>query len=374
MDRKRDGVFRGWIYWLGIPIVLAALFVGYGLLQSRETAAELASTKSEHFVLYYEKGSLSDDSAARLLEQYNKAYRYGCVRLGYDPDELSALGLRIKEYLATRPGDMSFRGWFSSFGPVRYIDATRPEADLGHVMRIVVEARWGPAVPFLFNGVTAALSSEYAGEDIDSRAASLLEAVHNRSLADITDPGRFEDDSAVNSCLAGSFVHFLIRRFGRERLASWYRSITVFAPANGADFETAFGESFDAVEAVWRKHIAPRRDGSVDGALYAGLLREALLLQPLVESLVGKPLDEDIFQRYSRGLSALGKMQLSAADGEFMEVRRLHSRSRRLNALSTFLPFGVGALVGAAVAVFFLLRRRVGSHDAPAMHYSGPEI
>jgi len=108
---------------------------------------------------------------------------------------------------------------------------------------------WGEAKAWWVGEGVAIAASGWFGVDVDAATKCLADAGKLVPLAVVVRNGSPEDRmQSVMGAEAGSFVRFLIERFGREKIAPVY--------ANGASaLGATYGEPLAQLEREWRQHV-----------------------------------------------------------------------------------------------------------------------
>ena len=122
-------------------------------------------------------------------------------------------------------------------------------------VHIMAYDAWGTAKDWWLGEGVAVAAGQWAGVELDAYTKCLSTTGKLMPLGVIVPGLRNPDErtSRVAYPETGSFVRFLIRRYGREKVAQMY--------ATGAPLSTIYGKSFANLEAEWRQHLE-----SVDSA------------------------------------------------------------------------------------------------------------
>lgn len=238
-------------------------------------------TRTAHFDLYYDPAQV-DASAAQALAQAHEA-RYAWIRdrLGASP---KGTGRRVQSYIYPNP-DVKGRltgARTTSVSPVwlatPQVHLLRSEVSrsLGHELAHVasrayglpgLKASWAPGV---VEGWAVALEPPSAAPSPDDlvRTAAATDTTTSlraeaRAIADRLSPwGFWTGRGAVSYATMGSFVAFLLDRYGPERLTR------VYAWGN---FEEVYDRSLRRLAREWAAHL--RRASAVDRDAHAVVTR-----------------------------------------------------------------------------------------------------
>jgi hypothetical protein len=133
------------------------------------------------------------------------------------------------------------------------IHATQAARD--HEIVHVVAALLGDPGTFFHEGLAVELGNKgrWQGRDVDDLARPLAGSMSLRTLMQRYDPAQ----SPEGYPLAGSFVRFLRKRFGLERVAAFFRGCRTSAAA-GQAFQASFGVSMDEAGEAWVRRLAGR--------------------------------------------------------------------------------------------------------------------
>lgn len=322
---KSENMWRGWFMWIGVPVILVASFILLGVMQGRLTPhRELLSVDTRHFSLYYESIRVERPVVARLGEEFDRLYRFGCRTLGSDPDQLARGGLRVRVYLGTTGRDMEYRDWFSSFGPMYFLDPRDPHFDHDRMFNMVTTARWGKAIPFLTQGVNIVLTSAFQKTNPHARVSALLSLNPSLAISDLFDPERFDADPAVNRQIAASFLAFLVDRYGWPALGRWYGQVTTFAQNAPSEFERDYGLPLFEAEGQWREFLRTQDDGFRDSAVWVAVARRFEKLKQTIET-------GDKWYNYDAILRTVGVAR------EQLRTGRLNDCSRSLDRIENLI-------------------------------------
>lgn len=219
--------------------------------------------RTEHFDIYYDPTSLSDEDVEALAEDHE--YRYGWLA-----GRLSMEGPgRIVSYLypdaetkarLTGAGETSVAPvWLST--PQSHLLLERYGQSFGHELAHVFSRAFGLPILHASWAVGLVEGTAEALEPPDGRpglheqvaVAALKDTVlHGERLADemaarLSPLGFWTGRSAVSYTTMGSFVRFLLDRYGPERLRR------VYATAN---FEDVYGKSVYVLAGEWQQFLS----------------------------------------------------------------------------------------------------------------------
>jgi hypothetical protein len=135
------------------------------------------------------------------------------------------------------------------------VDSVRPYHP--HELVHAATGRVGLPPMFFVEGLAVALTSEgrWRGSEIDSIAAEFLAA--RGDLRDVLLHFALEQADR-DYALAGSFVAFLLDRYGIEPLVAFVRACDEAPGASGRALRSSYGKSFGALAAEWQSALKPR--------------------------------------------------------------------------------------------------------------------
>jgi len=130
-----------------------------------------------------------------------------------------------------------------------------------HDMAHVLMNSLGKSIPLLAEGIAIYCSKAIPGRDAHRRARILETEGPWLPLDKLFDPDMFQASPApVSNALAGSFVGFLLDRYGADR----FKKLYTYESAEEAKeklperFRTLYGLEIIEVEQAWREFLAPR--------------------------------------------------------------------------------------------------------------------
>ena len=123
---------------------------------------------------------------------------------------------------------------------------------------------WGPAKEWWLGEGVAVAAGRWLGTDVDAYARCLSDAGRllplDRIIPQLQGSQTDEALAQVTYPEVGSFVRYLIRHDGRDRIASVYAKGAAAVPAT-------YGRSIDALEREWRAYLATVDAGRISCAL-----------------------------------------------------------------------------------------------------------
>jgi hypothetical protein len=256
---------------IAIPLLILALACSIRpairLLRLAHRVRQFRTLRSDAVILHYSPDLLDWADLPALVRQAEREM----ARL----QEWFGLPLRRRPtiYLFASHSDMAHLlgpgyGGAALIGPTTILIAADNwlTESLRHELAHLFAARWRPGVPpLLEEGLAVYLQRTNAGRPIEDVYPFLFRSVP--LIPPLMERNSFftELDRSANYALAGSFVAFLIRRYGRDRFERLYRSL------NAAEFWKSFpkhlGITLQDAEAAWRRTLA-------DSALYDWLTED----------------------------------------------------------------------------------------------------
>jgi len=257
------------------PVLVCALAIGgiytfsasLGINTSADHLQEQLGghAQTSHFDLYYDPAHLDSAAVADLAAAHEARYDWVRGRLNLDP---GAEGLRIQSYIYPNP-DVKGRltgarttsvtpVWLST--PQMHLLRDRVSQSLGHELAHVVSRPYGlPGLraswaPGLIEGWAVALeppSPAPSPDDLVRTAASTdttatLTATARAVAGRLSPWGFWTGRGAVSYATMGSFVQYLLDRYGPEKLKQ------VYAWGN---FEAVYGRTLQSLAAGWAAHL-----------------------------------------------------------------------------------------------------------------------
>jgi len=221
--------------------------------------------RTAHFDLYYDPTRVNAAAAADLAARHEAQYAWVRRQLDLSPKEED---VRIQSYLYPNP-DLKGRltgARTSSVSPVWlsipqvHMLRDRVTQSLGHELAHVVSRPYGlPGVnaswaPGLVEGWAVALEPPSAAPSPDDLVRTAAQSDTTTTLAAEADAiagrlspwGFWTGRGAVSYATMGSFVRYLLDRYGAARLKRVY---------GWANFESVYGRSLETLAAGWAAHI-----------------------------------------------------------------------------------------------------------------------
>ena len=222
-------------------------------------------TQTAHFDLYYDPEEVDKRAIADLARAHEAEYDWVRQRLALEPPEQ---GERIQSYIYPSP-DAKGRltgARTTSVTPV-WLDApqlhllrSRVDASLGHELAHVVSRPYGLPLlnaswaPGLIEGWAVALEPPSPVPSPDDLVRTAIAADTTTSLRGEADAvasrlspwGFWTGRGAVSYATMGSFVGFLLDRYGAEKLKKVYA---------WGHFNSVYGQSLDSLASDWAAHL-----------------------------------------------------------------------------------------------------------------------
>jgi hypothetical protein len=248
------------------PIPLAAVVVAAACGGSSPTSPSqtlTATIETDHFSYHYTPGD------APLQEQRQEAHHgWAVARLGIVvPQKV----IYNKYTNRTQMGELTGTVGTNAFAePDRFTVHTMfsfENHETVHVYSSLVGRpsdffNEGLAVAFQTNPLDGDLESRFNGQQVHEATADYRQNGLVPPLDQVVETRGFRaiNDSTRSYRIAGSFVRFLIDRFGIDRVKEFFR---ISAASDRRDiirqrFETAFGETLDGAEAGWLASLPAR--------------------------------------------------------------------------------------------------------------------
>ncbi len=228
---------------------------------------------TDHFDIYYSKGSTAEEEIDRIAQQKEQGYREICAFLGADSDVRICMVFfedgRTKQRLTGHQG----AGWAYGNTIVEiYNEQQRldPYHETTHILM-------GPvgSPPALFNEGFAVYMSERLGapalEDLSGGQATVHQRakelkgkgdwIELRDLLGYTEIGSRASRPPVAYPEAASFVKFLIDRYGKDKFLQTYRTLRnsgaqAVRDGNIKKLEQIYGTSLDVLQQQWEDTLA----------------------------------------------------------------------------------------------------------------------
>jgi len=213
--------------------------------------------ESAHYVVHAGAGETVDTD-------WQEAYhQWAAERLGVKPDrKIGYYKYTSRQHMGQHTGQYNTNAYAD---PVRFEIHTLWPTDNHEVVHLFMSLvgqstalfAEGMAVAFQTDPVKGVFESRFNGEEVHHAARRYLDAGQLVLPLDrIIETSGFRSiaDSTLVYREAGSFVRFLIDRFGLQAVLAFFRaggSPPDTAPAVKSRFRTAFGLSFEEAEAAW---------------------------------------------------------------------------------------------------------------------------
>ena len=256
---------------LGVLVVIAAGYAGAVPLGMNTSEAQLQKrlgghVRTAHFDVYYDSTRHDRREMEALAADHEAYYDHLHDRLGLSaaagPDRIQSYLYPSPEVKAQLTGARTTSVspvWLGT--PQVHLLRRRAEASLGHELAHVISRPYGlPGLraswsPGLVEGWAVALEppSPYPSPDDLVRVATSGDTTDALSLkadalaARLTPWGFWTGRGAVSYATMGSFVRYLLDRFGPARLREVYA---------WGDFETVYGRSLDRLVEGWQQSLA----------------------------------------------------------------------------------------------------------------------
>jgi hypothetical protein len=264
--------------WLGAAIVLlvgSALWFGFrselGIHQTKDDLVRVLSrrTQSEHFVMWSDPAG--DTPTEIALVHGDLEFRYHQLRaiLGSEPRPPITVyrfsSAQEKKDLVGAGATLFAKPWMREiYVQAERFPAPRLRHELAHVFAggfgdslfgVSLAWRWwGPLpLPHLGTGLIEGVAEAADFGDPEGRATlhqqarAMIALGQAPSLARVMGAGFSVQAGARAYVLAGSFCHFLLDRFGADKLRAAYRS--------AGDFSAVYGLSLAELEKSWRAFL-----------------------------------------------------------------------------------------------------------------------
>jgi len=264
--------------WLAATVALllgSGLWFGFraelGFHLSKTDLVRILSrrTQSEHFVMWSDPAA--DTPAEIELARGDLEFRYHQLRaiLGSEPRTPITVyrfpSAQAKKDLVGAGGTLFAKPWMREiYVQAEHFPASRLRHELAHVfaggfgdgvLGVSLAWRWwGPLpIPHLAMGLVEGIAEAADFGDPEGRATvhqqarAMIALGQAPSLARIMGAGFSAESGPRAYVLAGSFCHFLLQRFGADKLRAIYRS--------AGDFEAVYGLSLAELENAWRTFL-----------------------------------------------------------------------------------------------------------------------
>jgi len=219
--------------------------------------------ETEHFVIHYAHTRDIDADIAMIAEDHEFRYHEVVAQLGVAPPG------KLRSFLFA-DSEQKAR-WFGARGvemakPWRreiYLEHRAfPHGSLRHEIAHAVASAFGDPVfgiaarhgvfinPGLIEGLAVAIDwpGSYEQPTPHEAVRAMMDLGVEPSIGQLLSLQFFSVSSARGYTTAGSFLRFLLDRYGADKLRALYRS--------GGDFEAAYGVGLAGLEAAWRQVIA----------------------------------------------------------------------------------------------------------------------
>jgi hypothetical protein len=217
--------------------------------------------ETEHFIIHYAHTRDTDADIAVIAEDHEFRYHEVVAQLGVAPAG------KLRSFLFA-DSEQKAR-WFGARGvemakPWRheiYLEHRAfPHGSLRHEIAHAVASAFGDPVfgiarhgvfiiPGLIEGLAVAIDwpGSYEQPTPHEAVRAMMDLGVEPSIGQLLSLQFFSVSSARGYTTAGSFLRFLLDRYGADKLRALYRS--------GGDFEAAYGVKRAALEAAWRQMI-----------------------------------------------------------------------------------------------------------------------
>jgi hypothetical protein len=254
--------------------IMLCLVTGCSMGIKQRSAAELLADSryawitdsTAHTRVHYIRGTAAADSLARLKRDVEASWSAAAAFIGGTPVARvidvfvvparqmvgEAAGLPILTNALNFPTQRVIVAWVSErtgLGPHEFT----------HIMAYDA---WGSSTEWWLGEGVAVAAGRWNGADVDAYTKCLHTAGKLMPLGTIVPALRNPDDRTGRVAYpeAGSFVRFLIDRYGREKIARMYS-------AGAAALPGIYGRSLIELEAEWRQHLTSVESGSTSCAI-----------------------------------------------------------------------------------------------------------
>ncbi len=257
---------RQTLHWLAVAL-FALWGVWLGARVGRATALavrffrKLHSRTGDGFTLWYE--ATLEPHGETLYQLARRTQQEAEAFLQTRLERLPRLVvIAHKETLSElRGGTLDVGGWADTNWDDVYVvfsDLEYLYRGLLHEWAHLITTRWNENPPALFlEGVAVATEHHSKPQEAHAQALHYLRNSPNSSLVYLLEAQTFYDPNLryAHYAWAGSFVLFLIERFGLARFRHFYERLG----QNGGDalflFQEVFGMSLEQAECLWRKYL-----------------------------------------------------------------------------------------------------------------------
>lgn len=246
-----------------LALRLDAGALGYAVDAEDIQAALGGRIETPHFIIYYAKTPEIERDLAVIAEDHEFRYAEVVARIGAAPagkleSYYFANGTQKAELFGARNVEMA-KPWRHAI----YIDHRAfPHTSLRHEIAHVVASAFGDPIfglatkhgvfisPGLVEGLAVALDWPGGYDRLSPHEAVRVMQVMgvSPSIRELLSINFFTVSPARSYQTAGSFLHFLLEKYGAERLRALYRS--------GGEFSEVYAQSLATLEAEWRAMIA----------------------------------------------------------------------------------------------------------------------
>jgi hypothetical protein len=235
---------RPYIYICSFLFVLFSLLIARLISQKANPNWKLKAT--EHFLIYYEKGSPAEkdiEVLAGLLEKYFT-------------ESTLMFGLQIQQkipYYFHSNLDVSVWG-YATDTDIHAIYSDSQKDSSPHELRHFMHRRANPGAPYFFNEGACGFGVEIGGVDFHSRVRLFCADLSKYSLVELVKD--FKKYARLGDYLAYSFNSFLIEQYGTDKFAHFYKEVT--AENWQGLMERIYGLPVHEIETQWKDFLCPQ--------------------------------------------------------------------------------------------------------------------
>lgn len=213
-----------------------------------------------HFNFVTHGKNISPRTAELIAARYEENLDRLIKRLGVPPAKLAALP-RLSVHLWENAEE---KGMFTFNTDLRHLDTTRQATHLLYLPDFrgddfLAEASWfvprllgASPSPAIEEGLAVACSENWRSVDYHGWAARLVQTQNAPLLAELFEPQTWlEESEFVRQPLLGSFVDFLLEKFGAEEFLRLYRQW----PATGVPKHFAQNNSWESLVTEWQTQL-----------------------------------------------------------------------------------------------------------------------
>ena len=225
---------------------------------------EFERCESDHFVVYFHRGTLAERELREIVREREGAYAEVVRVLGVEPPH------KVRLFLFPSPREKTFytghigagAAWGLTMMEVYNEEIkVEPHHELTHIIASLVN----PSPPALLSeGLAVSVAPYWNGRHVDEWVRLYEERgelIPLTTLLAFTEIGPPDTAPDVSYPEAGSFVRFLVERFGARKFRELYRRARngeEFLEYNKELFARTYGRSLEQLEEEWLRSLAAR--------------------------------------------------------------------------------------------------------------------